>query len=187
MTDGIASSPNGSDRINVFALVSYISGPLGEFLDRLRKELVPGCVAQPHVTVMPPRPLLAPVEQAWRRLAHGVSGHPSFDLEATDIRVFSFTNVVYIDLGHGRERLVQIHDALSREELAFEEPFPYHPHITLAQEITAEDVAAVSDLARRRWAEFSHPRRFPVEKLTFVQNTVRNRWLDLGAIPLARP
>ena len=49
--------PEQTDRINSFSLVSYIPGRLGDFITRLRQELIEGCVAQSHVTILPPRPL----------------------------------------------------------------------------------------------------------------------------------
>ena len=48
-----ASQPALGDRINSYAVVSYIPGALGEFITRLREELVKGCVAQSHVTILP--------------------------------------------------------------------------------------------------------------------------------------
>ena len=45
------------ERLNVFALVIYIPGPLGKFLDDLRRELVPSYNPHAHVSVLPPRPL----------------------------------------------------------------------------------------------------------------------------------
>jgi hypothetical protein len=56
--------PSSMDRINMFALVSYVPGRLGEFLDRLREELVTGCKAHSHVTLLPPRPLSISTERA---------------------------------------------------------------------------------------------------------------------------
>ena len=39
-------------------------------------------------------------------------------------------------------------------------------------------------MARRRWAEFPYRRRFTVETLSFVQNTVQNNWIDLAHFSL---
>ena len=51
------NDPAAWDRINSFALVSYIPEPLAGFLDRLRQELVPNCFLRAHVTILPPRPI----------------------------------------------------------------------------------------------------------------------------------
>jgi hypothetical protein len=82
-----------------------------------------------------------------------------------------------------------MHAAMNAGSLEFQDPFPYHPHITLAQEIPPEKVAATNELARRLWDEFPGPRRFAAQHAVFVQNSVRNCWLDLaeyslGEIPL---
>ena len=51
----IADPAGDVERINSYAVVCYIPGALGEFITRLRESLVPGCTAQSHVTILPPR------------------------------------------------------------------------------------------------------------------------------------
>jgi hypothetical protein len=70
--------------------------------------------------------------------------------------------------------------------LEFLEPFPYHPHITLAQELPHEHVVAAEELARRRWREFEGERRFQAGGATFVQNTLGNCWIDLAEYSLKK-
>ena len=41
---------SAEERLNVFALVIYVPGPLGKFLDDLRRKLVPGCNPHAHVS-----------------------------------------------------------------------------------------------------------------------------------------
>jgi len=41
-------------------------------------------------------------------------------------------------------------------------------------------VKTLADRARQRWAEYSGPRGFRLEMMTFVQNTEGNNWIDLG-------
>jgi hypothetical protein len=57
----------------------------------------------------------------------------------------------------------------------------------VAQDFGTDRVAEVAEVARRRWADFPHQRTFRVETLSFVQNTNRNRWLDLGDVNLDGP
>jgi 2'-5' RNA ligase len=171
--------------INSFALVSYIPDPLGSFLDRLRQELAPQCHAKAHVTVLPPRPISGPPEVAWRELARSLQDFRPFLLELADIRIFPITDVVYLSVGVGYGELDRMHNALNNGRFALAEPFLYHPHVTLAQELRQEDVAAVAELAERRWREFAHPRNFTVDRLTFVRNTVENRWTDLAGCSLS--
>ena len=173
-----------SDRINSFSLVSYIPGPLGEFITTLRQELVQGCIAQSHVTVLPPRPIGVPAEEAEDTLRRWVEPFPSFEVEILDIGLFSQTNVVIAEIGAGRSELIEMHEALNAGPLAFDEPFDYHPHITLAQNFPAEDVPAIHARARERWMHEAPARSFLVDSLIFVQNTVGNRWIDLAECEL---
>jgi 2'-5' RNA ligase len=176
--------PGPADRINSFALVSYIPGELGTFLDNLRRELVSDCLAQAHVSVLPPR-LIESERAAEAALAATLAGVPGFTLEMTDIQVFESTSVIFLGLGEGRNELKRLHDLLNRGPLRFDEPFQYSPHLTLAQSFPPQDLDALADRARRRWAEFTGPRSYVLDQLIFVQNTARNSWVDLRQFTLA--
>src|ERR1022692_4448535 len=166
--------------LNVFALVMYIPGPLGIFLDDLRRELAPHCNPHAHVSVLPPRSLALGWEAASQHARALTESWPAFDVELTGIEVFPVTEVIYIQLGAGAGELRRMHAAMSTGALEFPEPSPYHPHITLAQELPHEQVAAADELARRRWREFEGERRFQAARATFVQNTLGNCWVDLA-------
>lgn len=169
-----------NDRIESFALVSYIPDPLAGFLNRLRREFVPTCFLQAHVTILPPRQLPGSAEQAWQQVRDASSKFQPFEIELGDVEVFPGTNVIYIGLRKGTSSMKRMHDALNEAGLLFKEPFCYHPHITLAQEIPVDRVPEMTEHAKRRWREFAHSRSFQVETITFVQNTRRNVWIDLG-------
>ena len=187
----MSSDPNGppgrvpaEEWLNVFALVTYIPAPLGEFLDELRRELVPHDDPRAHISLLPPRPLAGGWRQAWAEVCDTLRNRAPFDVELTGIRTFPVTDVVYLEVGAGARELCDIHTALNSNSLAFEEPFAYHPHVTLAQDIPGRDVAGVRELAERRWREFRGARGFRAERAMFVQNTIRDRWLDLAAYEL---
>ena len=171
--------------VNSFALVSYLSDPLAGFLNRLRCDLVPQCLAKAHVTVLPPRPLRSTPEEAWQELQQRLHDFHAFRVELGEIAIFPGFQAVYLSIETGCQELERMHTALNTGRLAWEEPFQYYPHLTLAQELPPQELAAAMELAAWRWREFPHPRRFTVEKLTFVQNTVENRWTDLAAVDLA--
>src|SRR4051812_18352044 len=122
------------ERLNVFALVIYIPPPLGRFLDDLRRELVPHYNPHAHVSVLPPRPLHVDWESASSRARALTEGWAPFEVELTTIEVFPLTDVIYIEIGGGAAELHDLHTAMNTTALEFEEPFAYHPHITLAQE-----------------------------------------------------
>jgi hypothetical protein len=172
--------PPATDRINSFSLVSYIPGRLGEFITRLREELVSGCIAQSHVTVLPPRPLFIDLHAGEVELRERVSAFEPFEISIPRISVFEQTSVVFGDISQGRKELLDMHSALNTGGFFFDEPFPYHPHVTLVQGIAPEQLHEYFDLAQRRWNENVSPASFLIDTLTFVQNTVENRWIDLA-------
>jgi 2'-5' RNA ligase len=178
---------NGAgNAINSFALISYLPEPLAGFLDSLRCELVPYCQAKSHITVLPPRPLATGLpESAWRDLSDCLDGFPPLRVELTSIEVFQGTNVIYLSVGAGYRELVGMHAALNRGPLQFIEPYEYHPHVTLAQQLLPEQVESAAALARNRWREFPYSHSFTVDRLTFVQNTHENRWADLAGRKLS--
>jgi 2'-5' RNA ligase len=151
---------------------------MGKFLDGLRQELVALCKAQSHVSVLPPREIVS-VERAQSMLADRLAGFAPFTVEVGQVAVFESTSVVYLAVGKGRSELLRLHDELNRGPLAFDERFQYHPHITLAQDFPVSELAILRDLAERRWAEYKGPRKFQIDRLTFVQNTECNVWHDL--------
>lgn len=178
------SDPTGVEYLNSFALVSYIPEPLAGFLDRLRCELVPNCFLRAHVTILPPRPIDSAPEKAWTQLREAAYSLEPIDVELSHIEIFPVSDVIYVALGPGRERLMQLHDLLNTGRVAYKEPFLFHPHVTLAQNLSPDEVDELSVVARKRWTEYSGPRGFRVETITFVQNTRWHGWIDLAETTL---
>ncbi len=170
--------------INSFALVSYIPDPLGSFLNRLRSELIPGCVARSHVTILPPRELAVSSETASMELRQGVQPFRPFSLRVSDIHLFEVTSVIYLGISAGSQKLQEMHDALNRGGLRVDEPHIFHPHVTLAQNFDPSLVPELLATAKARWAEFRGQHQFDLDSLAFVQNTEENRWVDLEMLAL---
>jgi hypothetical protein len=177
-SNGVATSANQ------FALVSYIPDPLGSFLDQLRLELVPGCSPHAHVTILPPRPISADESQAAEELLELAEGFSDFDIELGDVEVFPVSKVVYIGIARGERELREMYRSLNRGTVAFREPFPYHPHVTLAQKFPLEDLDYLAAIAGQRWEEYRQNRAFTVHCLDFVKNLHDNYWVDLASIQL---
>jgi len=178
------SARGGQDLVNAFALVTYLPDPLGKFLDDLRRELVPGCVPHAHVTILPPRPLSASPQTAIETVRSRVSDFAPFHIELGQVEVFPGTDVVYLSIGDGHKDLLQMHRTLNAGPLHYEEPYRYHPHITLAQELTRQQSLDLESRARRRWSEFPHRRSFKAESLVFVRNSAGSVWIDLAQFHL---
>ena len=118
---------NGADRLNSFALVTYIPDPLGRFLDDLRLEIAPRCNPHAHVSILPPRPIHGSAEDAWEYIRSHVEEMPAFRVETIGIEVFPITSVIYIALGFGRPGVEDLHSRLNTGLLEFQEPYVYHP------------------------------------------------------------
>src|SRR5690349_8036948 len=174
------------DRINSFALVTYIPEPLAGFLDRLRQELVPNCFLRAHVTILPPRPLSSTPEGAWDSIRGLAPGFSPFSVELAGVEVFPVSDVIYVNILAGSAELARLHAAMNVQGLTFQEAFSYHPHVTLAQDLQPDEVDELARVARARWAECSLAKTFHVEKVVFVQNTRCNEWIDLGECRLGQ-
>jgi 2'-5' RNA ligase len=182
-------------RINSFALVSYLPGPLAELLDEIRHDFAPQSRAKAHVTVLPPRPLpefpgddmdtaaMAAMDELKIRL----QDFPPFKVDLGEIEIFEGTQVIYVSIQNGFAELERMHSALNIGRVAFQEPYPYHPHVTIAQELARDDVHNAAQFARWRWSEFKHSRSAWIDRLTFVQNTLENCWTDLAMLNLGSP
>jgi 2'-5' RNA ligase len=187
---------NGREtRINSFALVSYLPGELAELLDQIRHDFAPESRAKAHVTILPPRPLLKysgegsgqAAAEAMEQLRMGLQEFPPFKVDLGEIEIFEGTQVIYVSIQNGFAELERMHSALNTGRVAFQEPYPYHPHVTIAQELASEDVHNAAQFARWRWSEFKHSRSVWIDRLTFVQNTLENYWTDLAMLNLGSP
>jgi len=196
-TNGVASGdgislPRETQAVNEcaasqFALVAYIPDPLGRFLDDLRLELTPGCRPHAHVTVLPPRPLDHEVSETVRQINEGLKCAAPFRVDLGEIEIFDTSHVVYLGVKRGYMELLQFYSALNCGCLSYTEPFPYHPHITIAQNVTAEDAARLAAVASERWADYDGPRSFEVASLSFVQQVAPNVWVDVAKVPVGAP
>ena len=175
-------------RVNCFALVSYIPGQLGRFLDQIRRDLEPNTLApRAHVTLLPPRRLCESVTaaSAATHLDKTLAELPAVEIYLGSVEIFPHTNVVYLTVDGGFLQLRKLHERLNAGPLGFIEPFHYHPHVTLAQGLTLEQAEDVRAEAGKRWAEYRGPRRFSTDAFSFVQATEAKGWVDLAEYSLA--
>lgn len=174
----------GSRLFGHVALVSYIPDPLGSFLDGLCRELVPAAKPHAHVSILPPRPLPCEPDCAAAELRKLLEDIAPFDLVLGDVQIFPVSHVIYVSIAHGKERLRQLHNLLNKGLSKYTEVFPYHPHVTLAQELSEESAQSKVEIARRRWMEYPHSRVVHIDALSFVQNQNCD-WIDLLDIRLS--
>lgn len=173
-----------------YAVVSYLPGELGKFVDRLRRRFDPALAAWlPHVTLLPPRPLpdalAGPLETIRRQCAL----FEPFDATVHGVCTFwPKSGVVYLSFSGGRERLIELHDllndALNRPEMERQEIHPYVPHVTIAQDLDEQRTAGVLADVERDCSARTAGWTFRVESLFLVRKTPENFWLNLAPIPL---
>jgi 2'-5' RNA ligase len=174
------------DRLNSYAIVTYLSGPVSKFVDELRRDFTPDCPHRSHITVLPPRALTAGSEEAvayCRRVAKEIE---PFEIRLGSVDLFESTQVIKLALASGIPQLKELHDLLNANGLAAPETFEFVPHITLGQDIPLDHVEECLATAQRRWEAFKPARSVLVEDITFVQQVIDGCWLDLAEIELGR-
>jgi hypothetical protein len=173
--------------VNSFSVVAYLPEPLGGFFDQIRRDLVPGCVARTHVTVLPPRPLDCPWPQAWEELRQRVQGFAPFRVSLNDVGVFDGSHVLHLTITSRRSELEQLNALTNTGHLHCVSNFRYQPHITLAQGLAVDKLAEGRRRAETAWAAYGGPRYFVLGDLALVQNTAEDRWIDLANLTLGSP
>jgi 2'-5' RNA ligase len=133
--------------------------------------------------VLPPRPLPCEPNCAGSELQKLLESTPSFDLVLGEVEVFPVSHVIYVSIAHGQDHLRHLHRTLNRGLAKYQELFPYHPHVTLAQDLGTGEVPGKLECARKRWRESPHDRKVHVDMLSFVQYQ-DGRWVDLQDIRL---
>jgi 2'-5' RNA ligase len=169
----------------VYAVVAYVRGPVGSFVEELRREMHPAHThADAHITILPPRGLSGTERQALDLLEEVCQSIPAFEVTMGDVETFvPVTPTVFLRVARGAYRLRELHDKLNRDSLHFKEPWPYMPHLTIAKMDKVAEAQKVLEIARQRWAAYHGPRTVRIESLTFVKG-VGERWMDLADTPL---
>jgi 2'-5' RNA ligase len=169
-----------------YALVAYVKGPVGEFVENLRRELHPDLPhLAAHITLLPPRPLHGSESAALQMLAQVCGQVDPFEVILGDMQSFvPTTSTLYIGVLHGALRLEELNTRLNTEVLAFAEEWPYVPHLTIGTMATQQAAEQALQISRERWRQLAASRRILLDKLTFVREDAPNCWVDLAPVPL---
>jgi 2'-5' RNA ligase len=169
-----------------YALVAYVKSPVGDFVEQLRRELHPALPHLPaHLTLLPPRPLRGSEPAALQILAEICGRTEPFEVGLGEIESFCPTTpTVYIRVSGAASRLQQLHDRLNTQILAFNEEWPYTPHLTVAKMPSEQEASQALQIARERWKQYSGTRCILLEQLVFVREDTPNCWVDLAPVPL---
>lgn len=172
-----------------YALVAYVGKPIGEFVEKLRRELHPELPhLAAHLTILPPRLLQGSESDAIRELEGACRHVEPFEVTLGEMETFiPVTPTLFIRVAHAAMRMQELHEQLNRAAVCCTEELPYVPHLTIAKMGTEELAWRGFEIARKRWAQYSGSRRIAIEELTFVREQVPNSWVDLAMLPLGRP
>jgi len=186
----------------IYAVIAYVAGGLGNFVDEQRDRLNPEyAAALAHVTVLPPRALagwptaVSPAgvtpagvtpEATLAFLGEQCARLEPFDLSVDGVGTFwPAKGVVYLSFSKGSDQLIELHRLLNSGELECAEPFPFIPHLTIAQELDEEATKAVLAAVSREWERYEGDRSFRIETLCLVRQGEGHRWINLAPIPLS--
>jgi 2'-5' RNA ligase len=172
-----------------YALVAYIRNSVGEFVENLRGELHPAHAHLPaHITILPPRCLQGPEADALALVERICQDISPFEVTLGDVENFMpVTATVFIRVAFAAYRVRELHDLLNTGALAYDEQWPYMPHLTVVKVNSLDDAACALDVARERWARFNSARKVRIEELTFVrQGDTSDTWIDIAPVRLGQ-
>jgi 2'-5' RNA ligase len=171
-----------------YALVAYVKSPAGEFVENLRRELHPNLPhLAAHLTILPPRPLQGTEGSALQVLERICGKAEPFEVNLGAVETFiPVTPTVFIRVHGAASRMCGLHSQLNTEALAFQEEWPYIPHMTIVKMGTEQTARDAFKIASGRWTEYAGSRRILLERLTFVREDAQNHWVDLAPVLLGR-
>jgi 2'-5' RNA ligase len=140
----------------------------------------------PHVTLLPPTPIPADsIADVEKHLSEAAAAHHPFVMHLSGTGTFRPTSpVVFIQVATGVSDCELLEQRIRCGPLARELEFPYHPHVTVAQEIADAGL----DEAYDGLAGFVA--RFSVDEIVLFSRDADGRWTWRSKFPLgngARP
>ena len=171
----------------LYALVAYVRNPVGQFVEDLRRGLHSDHPELPaHLTILPPRTLQGTEEEAQELIERVCRRTEPFDVAMGDVETFvPITATVFIRVAHAAYRMRELHDHLDTAPLAYQEPWPYMPHLTIIKLSEADAAQEAAAVAQQYWEQYRGPRRIRIEELTFVRKgSDPYSWIDLASIRL---
>jgi len=144
-----------------FALVSYVPDPLGSFLDDLRRTLGTDSNARAHITLLPPRSLRMPLEEATNTAGRILQSYSPFEIELRNVR--QFPNYLYLDVGAGNAGVRELHETLNSGKLTSIEDFPFLPHVTIGGPLPADAIEDAKTAAEEAWSWTDCSKRFTID------------------------
>ena len=135
-----------------YALVAYVRNPVGEFVERLRRELHPELPhLAAHLTILPPRTLQNTELAAREVLEEVCSEIEPFEVTLGDVETFvPVTPTLFIRVAYAAYRLRELHDRLNTTMFGCPEQWPYMPHLTIVKMSTEQQAKEAYRIAHDR-------------------------------------
>lgn len=156
-----------------FALVAYIPEPLRSCIEQIRGSLPGNDNSPAHITVLPPRALTLPIEDAVGQASAILDKFSPFQVELSTVCRFPETKFLYLDLAEGNSFIRHLHEALNTGDLAGPEEFDFQPHLTLGGPVPAQLLDSLQEQCETTWQAAQPGARFTVTEIAFL-------WLKNG-------
>jgi len=168
-----------------YAVVAYLEGDLGKFVDMFRSAIAPDqSHLRPHITALSPRKLKITDAEAVRSFKK--KAFQPIEVEVGDVCSFRpLSPTIYLDLRRGQREIWDLHQKLGSPPLMGKPDWPFVPHITLAHLDDFKDITRVFQHARDRWRDYQGTRGFTITELVLVREDKKGQWLDLATIHAA--
>ena len=170
-----------------YSVIAYLRGRLGQFIDEQRDKLNPEYSSSlAHVTILPPRSLIFPPDELIASLRKRCAHREPFDVTVEGVNTFWPANgVVFLSLSDGFDELLALHRELNVGDLHQYEPYPFVPHITVAQDLDDQATQETLVALANAWEKYDGDKSFRVESLCLVQQSEGVKWRNLAPIPLS--
>lgn len=159
-----------------------IPQPHASVLARWRREIGDPAadLVFPHVTLLPPTPVPADsMDEVEKHLGQAAAMHEPFVMHLSGTGTFRPTSqVVFIQVATGVAACELLERQVRSGPLARELEFPYHPHVTVAQDLEDERL----DSAYEGLASFVA--RFRVDRFVLFSRDPDGRWIWRREFPL---
>jgi 2'-5' RNA ligase len=174
-----------SPRSAVIGVVVAIPEPWSQLLVDWRSKVgdPQASLVPPHVTLLPPTEVAAAERTMISgHLAQVARSHAPFDMHLSGTGTFSpVSEVVFVTVARGIGNCELIANDVRRGPLARSLTFPYHPHVTVAHDVSSD----MLELAYSGLAELSA--EFRVEHFTEYEQTPSGEWAVAREYPLTGP
>jgi 2'-5' RNA ligase len=169
----------------IVGVVVDVPQPHASVLSAWRERVgdVQGRLIPPHVTLLPPTAIdPTAMEKIYLHLEQASSMLRPFAMHLSGTGTFRpLSQVVFVQVAAGIVHCEALATAIRSGPLDRELTYPYHPHVTVAQDV---DDAAL-DLAYDGLSAFAA--RFVVTQFTVYEQRPDSRWTPTRAFPLGVP